>query len=191
MIKIEKQGRISVYSINKNYEEWTILKFGKDGAVLRNENSKNHLTVLRNENSDVLRNENSESANLSKKPIPMYSEMRTTKDINKNKSERQGTRALWIKIFPDKKAGSVEKLFIKDLLQKFGKEKTRNILITFREKGFNKIETMKSALDKNGNIIPKKKITSRKKTETFHRIPDLSPEEKKKWEGFFNKVMEG
>lgn len=49
----------------------------------------------------------------------------------------------------------IEQEFIEELLTKHGYKKTKLLIRTFRERGFNKIPTMRNALDENGNIKPK------------------------------------
>ena len=61
---------------------------------------------------------------------------------------------LWRKVYKTL-PGIVEADFIRELLDKFGVEKTELIIKNFRSNGFNNISTMRRSLDNEGNIKPK------------------------------------
>jgi hypothetical protein len=61
---------------------------------------------------------------------------------------------MWISVFLNN-PGSVEKGFVKELIEKHGELRTKTILMNLREEGFHKIRTMRKALDAEGNIKPK------------------------------------
>jgi predicted phage replisome organizer len=89
--------------------------------------------------------------------IDKETDKETDKDVTLRYSEeeiKEESRLLWISIYLNN-AGCVEIDFVSELFSKYGKDKTKKILMGFREQGFHNIKTMRSSLDETGNIKPK------------------------------------
>lgn len=81
----------------------------------------------------------------------------TDKNVKNVENEKKGIEGdphtLWNLIFG--RCRLVEEKFTNELLLKHGFTKTKKILMNLRENGFNKVATMRSSLDEDGNIKPK------------------------------------
>jgi len=74
--------------------------------------------------------------------------------IDKHNIDKEESKRIWIAVYLSN-PGKVETDFVNELIKKFGIKRAKQIIYSFRENGFKKVATMRKALDRSGNIIPR------------------------------------